>query len=61
LCYSPQEVADAIQFYQTRGPEKIKEHEEAGTRIREEYFEPVTREGVRRFLGLEKGKMINVK
>ena len=52
LCYSPQEVADAIQFYQTRSPEKIKEHEEVGRRIREEYFEPVTGEGVRRFLGL---------
>jgi len=52
LCYSPQEVVEAIQFYQSRSPEKIKEHEKAGRRIREEYFEPVTREGVRRFLGL---------
>jgi len=52
LCYSPQEVADAIQFYQSRTPEKIKEHEEIGERIREEYFEPVTREGVREFLEL---------
>jgi hypothetical protein len=52
LCYTPQEIADAIQFYQTRSPEKIKEHEEIGKRIREEYFEPVTREAVRRFLGL---------
>ena len=52
LCYSPQEVTDAVKFYQTRSPEKIKEHEETGTRIREEYFEPVTRGGVRRFLGL---------
>ena len=51
LCYSPQETTDAIQFYQTRSPEKIKEHEEIGKRIREEYFEPVTREGVREFLG----------
>ncbi len=56
LCYSPEEVTDAIQFYQTRSPEKIKEHEEIGKRIREEYFEPVTREGVRDFLGLSEGK-----
>jgi len=56
LCYSPQKVADVIQFYQKRSPEKIKEHEEIGKRIREEYFEPVTREGVRRFLGLPEGK-----
>lgn len=52
LCYTPQEIADAIQVYQTRSSEKIKEHEEVGKRIRGEYFEPVTREGVRRFLGL---------
>lgn len=51
LCHTPQAIADAIQFYQTHGAEKIKEHEEAGKRIREEYFEPVTREGVREFLG----------
>jgi len=56
LCYSPEEVADAIQFYEKRSPEKIREHEEVGKRIREEYFEPVTREGVRRFLGLPEGK-----
>ncbi len=53
LCYSSQEIAEAIQFYQTRSSEKIKEHEELGTRIREEYFEPVTREGVREFLGIK--------
>jgi len=52
LCYTPQEITDAIQFYKTRSSEKIKEHEEAGRRIREEYFEPVTREGVREFLSL---------
>ena len=56
LCYTPQEITDAVKFYQTRSPEKIKEHEEAGRRIRKEYFEPVTREGVREFLGLIKKK-----
>lgn len=54
LCYSSEEVAGAIQFCKNRSPEKIKEHEEIGTRIREEYFEPVTREGARKFLGLQK-------
>jgi hypothetical protein len=53
LCYTPEEVQCAIEFYQTRSSEKIKEHEEAGRRIREEYFKPVTREGVREFLELE--------
>ena len=50
LCYTHEEIVDAIQFYQNRSSEKIKKHEEAGRRIREEYFEPVTEEGVRRFL-----------
>jgi len=53
LCYHPQEIADAIQFYQTRSPEKIREHESVGKRIREEYFEPVRRDGVRMFLGIK--------
>jgi hypothetical protein len=52
LCYNSQEVADAIQFYQNRTPEKIFKHEKTGKKIREEYFEPVTKDGVRRFLGL---------
>lgn len=54
LCFSPFEIKKTIDFYQNRSPEKIKEHEEVGKRIREEYFEPVTREGVRVFLGLNK-------
>lgn len=53
LCYTQDEVAKAIQFYQNRSPEQVKEHEEVGRRVRKEYFEPVTREGVRRFLELE--------
>lgn len=54
LCYTPEEIVKAIQFYKSRSPDKIKEHEEIGKRIREEYFEPVTRDGVRQFLGLNK-------
>jgi hypothetical protein len=52
LCYDPEEILQAVRFYQNRSPEKIKEHEEIGKRIREEYFEPVTREDVREFLGI---------
>lgn len=52
LCYNPEEIKRAIQFYRNRSPEKIREHEAIGRRIREEYFEPVTREGVRNFLQL---------
>ena len=50
LCYTSQEITGVIQFYQNRSAEKIKEYEEIGKRIREEYFEPVTKEGVRQFL-----------
>ena len=52
LCYTHEEIVDAIQFYQTRSLGKIKEHEETGTRIRGEYFEPVTVKGIREFLRL---------
>ncbi len=52
LCYTPQEIADVIQFYQTCSLEKINEHEKGVIRIREEYFEPVTSDGVREFLRL---------
>lgn len=50
LCYSQQEIIESIKFYKSRIPQKIKEHEKAGRRIREEYFAPVTGEGVRMFL-----------
>ena len=53
LCYTTDEVSDAIQFYKNRSREDIKRHNEAGRNIREDYFEPVTREAVRRFLGLQ--------
>ena len=52
LCYSSEEIKKAIQFYKSRSPEEIKKHEVAEKKIREEYFEPVTKEGVRRFLEL---------
>lgn len=57
LCYSPKEIAKAIQCYKNRSQEKIKEHEEVGREIRAQYFEPVTRDGVKKFLniGLDEG------
>jgi hypothetical protein len=53
LCYSSQEIAGAILFYQNRSDEKTKEYKEIGKQIRAEFFEPVTRGGVRQFLGIE--------
>jgi hypothetical protein len=55
LCTTSEEIAKAIQFFRDRSFEKIKEHEAACTRVREGYFEPVTRRGVRNFLGLSEG------
>lgn len=57
LCYTPEEIERAIKHYKSRDPEKIKCHEETGRRIREEYFEPVTRDGIRRFLRLDNSKV----
>jgi len=56
LCFSIDDLVSAINFFRNRSPEKIIEHEEHGKKIREEYFEPYTREGVRKFLELEPPK-----
>ena len=50
LCYTPDEMAKAIDFYAYRDEEKVKRHEEIGQIIRERYFEPVTRDSVYNFL-----------
>ena len=53
LCYGVREMCDAIIFYMNRDVATIRRHEEIGHKIREKYFEPVTREGVRKFLRLQ--------
>lgn len=53
LCYSAKELIAAIRFYKDRTDEKVQEHKEEGKRIKENYFEPVTRNGTMRFLDLE--------
>jgi len=50
LCYSSQELVEAVQLYQDRSLEKICEHKMIGRKIREDYFEPLTPEGIREFL-----------
>lgn len=52
LCYEPDDLVEAIRFYRNRTIEKIEEHKKEGEKIRRDYFEPVTPDGVRRFLGL---------
>lgn len=53
LCHNAKELAAAIQFYKNRTAGKIQAHKEEGKRIRESYFEPVTRDGIKRFLDLD--------
>ena len=52
LCYTAQGVAEAIDEYRARTPEKVSEHTRLGQEIRKHYFEPTTRESVRKFLRL---------
>lgn len=54
LCYTAQEVAQAIHRYGTRTPEEVAEHVRLGREIRRRYFEPSTRAAVRKFLRLPK-------
>ncbi len=52
LCYTPEEVAAALERYLNRDEQTRQRHEETGKRIRADYFEPVTANGSRRFLRL---------
>jgi len=49
LCYSVDELSYAIDFYMHRDGETLYQHEMIGEKIRNEYFEPVTRDAVRKF------------
>lgn len=53
LCRTPDEFAEAMSFYRERDRIAVARHESIGRRIREEFFEPVTEDGVRKFLGLD--------
>ena len=48
------DIANAIEYYQNRSVEEIKHHREIGLKIKEDYFEPVTKAGVLKFLGILK-------
>lgn len=52
LCYSIKDIEEALQFYRNRDFKKIDEHEKISNKIKEDYFEPVTKEGVKKFLEL---------
>ena len=50
LCYCVDELSNAIDFYMNRNEETLDHHKMIGEKVRKEYFEPVTREAVRKFL-----------
>jgi hypothetical protein len=52
LCYTKEEMAEAISRYTGRSAEERIRGEAIGREVREHYFEPVTRESVRAFLRL---------
>ena len=53
-CRTSNGINNAIEFYRNRSDEEIARHKEIGIRIRKDYFEPVTKESVFKFLMLEK-------
>lgn len=52
LCYTPDDVIDAIKYYANRDDKTSDYFQRIGNQIREKYFEPVTELGVRRLLNL---------
>ena len=52
-CRTSNEIFTAIHQFKNRSPEEIIYHQENSARIKKEYIEPVTRDGVYRFLELD--------
>ena len=52
-CRSPEDISEAINIFKNRTPEEVREHRELSAQIKNDYFEPVTKKGVFRFLELE--------
>ncbi len=51
-CRSPEEISEAVDAFMNRSVEEVREHQELSASIKNDYFEPVTRKGVQRFLKL---------
>jgi hypothetical protein len=51
-CRSPKEISEAINTFRNRTPAEEIKHRELSAQIKKDYFEPVTKEGVYRFLEL---------
>ena len=53
ICYTPEELSDAINHFLNISNEEKDNLKKIGEKIRAMYFEPVTREGVRKFLKID--------
>ena len=53
-CRTSNEIKSAIEFYRNRSDGEFIRHREIGFKIKKDYFEPVTKESVFKFLMLEK-------
>jgi choline kinase len=53
ICYIPEELSDAINHFLNISDEERDVLKKSGEEIRALYFEPVTRESVRKFLRLQ--------
>jgi hypothetical protein len=52
LCYTPQEIVDAVYNYHDVGDARQSRYGEIGSMVRKEYFEPVTDANVNDLLGI---------
>ena len=52
LCYTAEEARDALRLFHEKASAQRDYFEQMGRKIREEYFEPVSRDAVRHFLRL---------
>jgi len=52
-CRTYQDISDAIRYYSSLSTEELERFKKIGSNIRQEYFEPVTKKGVYRFLELD--------
>jgi len=53
VCSTEDELISAVRFFQGQCATAFEKYAEIGRQIKEDYFEPVTVEGCRRFLGIE--------
>ena len=49
-CRFPMEISEAIKSFRARNPEEVRKHKKLSDQIKKDYFEPVTKESVQKFM-----------